>query len=215
MSQKNDAAVPAAQDEQLRNLLQRALVQLSKWQRKYGENDNRWLPPAGDVELAEDIDAALATPQASAKPAEVAALSDEQIGHWVSGAQRSVFGAVKQHRFVIERALASLAEAAPAGEPTESQTARFAIDGALAFGYRDTNPPPEGHWLAEYWNLGRKLATLEAKPDTPAPSVEAEPVAWRWFAYGQWGFAAVKPDFCEAEPLFAAPLPPLPEAEQK
>jgi len=40
-------------------LLARALHQLSKWQRKYGEHNPSWLPPAGDVELAEDIDAFL------------------------------------------------------------------------------------------------------------------------------------------------------------
>jgi hypothetical protein len=40
-------------------LLARALHQLYKWQRKYGEHNPPWLPPAGDVELAEDIDAFL------------------------------------------------------------------------------------------------------------------------------------------------------------
>ena len=67
-------------------------------------------------------------------------------------------------------------------------------------------------WFLDGW--AHALAA-SPKPDTPAPSVETEPVAWRWFAYGQWRFAAVKPDFCEAEPLFAVPLPPLPEAEGK
>lgn len=33
-----------------------------------------------------------------------------------------------------------------------------AIDGALAFGYQGTNPPPEGHWLTRFWNLGRAAA---------------------------------------------------------
>jgi hypothetical protein len=52
-------------DEQTaRSLLRRALVQLGKWQVKYGEHNPPWLPPAGDVELAEDIDAFL-NPQGS------------------------------------------------------------------------------------------------------------------------------------------------------
>lgn len=40
-------------------LLRRALAQLGEWQRKYGEHNPQWLPPAGDVRLAEDIDAML------------------------------------------------------------------------------------------------------------------------------------------------------------
>jgi hypothetical protein len=39
-----------------------------------------------------------------------------------------------------------------------------AINGAMAFGYQNTNPPPEAdHWLAPFWNIGRKQAALEAK----------------------------------------------------
>ncbi|VWD01522.1 bacteriophage protein [Burkholderia aenigmatica] len=38
-----------------------------------------------------------------------------------------------------------------------------AIDGAMAFGYQNTNPPPSAdHWLAPYWHVGRKQAELEA-----------------------------------------------------
>jgi hypothetical protein len=34
-----------------------------------------------------------------------------------------------------------------------------AIDGAMAFGYQNTNPPPsDDHWLAPYWKIGRKQA---------------------------------------------------------
>lgn len=40
--------------------------------------------------------------------------------------------------------------------------ARFAIDGALAFGLRGINPPPEGHWLTEYWNIGRDLSAARS-----------------------------------------------------
>lgn len=46
--------------QQFGGLLRRSLAQLGEWQRKYGEHSPEWLPPAGDVRLAEDIDAALA-----------------------------------------------------------------------------------------------------------------------------------------------------------
>ncbi|WP_124905131.1 hypothetical protein [Burkholderia sp. Bp9004] len=39
-----------------------------------------------------------------------------------------------------------------------------AIDGAMAFGYQNTNPPPSAdHWLAPYWHVGRKQAELETR----------------------------------------------------
>jgi hypothetical protein len=37
-----------------------------------------------------------------------------------------------------------------------------AIDGAIAFGYQNTNQPPsDDHWLAPFWKIGRKQAELE------------------------------------------------------
>jgi hypothetical protein len=29
-----------------------------------------------------------------------------------------------------------------------------AIEGALASGYENTAPPPEGHWLTRFWMIG-------------------------------------------------------------
>jgi hypothetical protein len=47
-----------------------------------------------------------------------------------------------------------------------------AISGALAFGAQNTNPPPAGHWLERFWQMGRaERALSEAAP--PAP--EAQP----------------------------------------
>jgi hypothetical protein len=46
-----------------------------------------------------------------------------------------------------------------------------AISGALAFGAQNTNPPPAGHWLERFWQMGRAEQTLSEAP--PA----AEPVA--------------------------------------
>jgi hypothetical protein len=39
-----------------------------------------------------------------------------------------------------------------------------AINGAMAFGYQGTNSPPTtDHWLAPFWNVGRKQAETEAE----------------------------------------------------
>ena len=42
------------ENEKLRSLLRRGLKHLCRWQEKYGESQPQWLPPAGDVALAED-----------------------------------------------------------------------------------------------------------------------------------------------------------------
>jgi hypothetical protein len=34
-----------------------------------------------------------------------------------------------------------------------------AISGALAFGAQNTNPPPAGHWLERFWQMGRAEQT--------------------------------------------------------
>ncbi|MFM0022150.1 hypothetical protein [Paraburkholderia azotifigens] len=54
-----------------------------------------------------------------------------------------------------------------------------AINGAIAFGYLDTNPPPaDDHWLAPFWKIGRERAELESNVSTlSAPAVDAD-VAW-------------------------------------
>lgn len=58
-----------------------------------------------------------------------------------------------------------------------------AIDGAIAFGYQNTNPPPsEDHWLAPYWKIGRKLSEAEEKASVyPAHTESAAPIyAYEW-----------------------------------
>lgn len=47
---------PAPQTGDATRLLHRALKQLDRWSEKYGEWQPNWLPPAGDVDLAEDIE---------------------------------------------------------------------------------------------------------------------------------------------------------------
>jgi len=56
-------------------------------------------------------------------------------------------------------------EAAPRGTDAqilfERKLTCSAIDGAMALGYRNEQPAPEGHWLAPYWAIGRKQCELE------------------------------------------------------
>ncbi|NYT68744.1 hypothetical protein [Pusillimonas noertemannii] len=49
-----------------------------------------------------------------------------------------------------------------------------AVDGAIAFGRLNVNQPPSGtHWLARFWNMGRKLAELEGEKQPPAEECAA------------------------------------------
>ena len=56
----------------------------------------------------------------------------------------------------------SAADAQQVGsQPAHEQAARFAIDGAISYGMQGGHMPPDrDHWLAEYWEIGRKLAAL-------------------------------------------------------
>ena len=58
----------------------------------------------------------------------------------------------------------------PLDDPRLQELFSNAIDGALTLGYQNSSPPPDGHWLARFWNIGRQAAT-------PAP---AEPNAERY-----------------------------------
>jgi hypothetical protein len=89
---------------------------------------------------------------------------------------------LNNHRFdgLGIRAYAAIAalDAALAATPKPLDDPRLqglfsdAISGALAFGAQNTNPPPAGHWLERFWQMGRaERALSEAAP--PA----AEPVA--------------------------------------
>ncbi|MBR8073512.1 hypothetical protein KDX14_28700 [Burkholderia cenocepacia] len=85
-----------------------------------------------------------------------------------------------------------------------------AIDGAMAFGYQNTNPPPSAdHWLAPYWHVGRKQAELESR----APAQAAEPVAWIQHRDGVvWldtlGSCERLEDFPHGTKFYTAPQPP-------
>jgi hypothetical protein len=81
----------------------------------------------------------------------------------------------------LRSALASTTEHADAARGTDAQIlferklTCEAINGAMAFGYQNTNPPPEDdHWLAQFWKIGRKQAELEAALLASEPAVAAD-----------------------------------------
>ncbi|VBB10661.1 hypothetical protein [Burkholderia stabilis] len=61
-----------------------------------------------------------------------------------------------------------------AGAPAYRKNAIDAIDGAIAFGCQNTNPPPAtDHWLAPYWNIGRLQADLAMALELIAADADA------------------------------------------
>jgi hypothetical protein len=48
---------------------------------------------------------------------------------------------------------------APLDDPRLQGLFSDAISGALAFGAQNTNPPPAGHWLERFWQMGRAEQT--------------------------------------------------------
>jgi hypothetical protein len=51
-----------------------------------------------------------------------------------------------------------------------------AIIGALALGAQDSSPAPEGHWLQQFWDIGRTEASRATPPAAEQP---AEPQGWK------------------------------------
>lgn len=93
-----------------------------------------------------------------------------------------------------------------------------AINGAMAFGYQDSNPPPsDDHWLAPFWKIGRQQAELESRVAlAPSDAVQA-PSAWmlqepgqskRWYTSGEAAMQHWVSKGASATPLYAAPVAP-------
>lgn len=59
----------------------------------------------------------------------------------------------------------------------------FAIRGAIAFGIRGTNAPPDGHWLAEFYDIGKKLARTAPEALGAAKGVELTDAELKSAAY--------------------------------
>lgn len=91
------------------------------------------------------------------------ALTDGQIVDMWNRSMGDVSG-LSSRAIAFARALlrATPPQAVPAltDEQIAAQDARYAIDGAIAYGRMGTNQPPAGHWLTEYWAIGQQLARL-------------------------------------------------------
>ncbi len=48
-------------------------------------------------------------------------------------------------------------------EAVEDQDARFAIEGAIEYGRQGIKPPPDNHWLAPFWHMGKQLSELASR----------------------------------------------------
>jgi hypothetical protein len=67
---------------------------------------------------------------------------------------------------------------APLDDPRLQGLFSDAISGALAFGAQNTNPPPAGHWLERFWQMGRaERALSEAAPPAAEPPSTPEMAA--------------------------------------
>jgi hypothetical protein len=60
-----------------------------------------------------------------------------------------------------------------------------AIIGALTLGAQDSPPPPEGHWLQQFWNIGRAEAS-KATPPTAQRQWVGLTVNERGKVYADW-----------------------------
>jgi hypothetical protein len=65
---------------------------------------------------------------------------------------------------------------------------RARVCGAIAWGAQNTNPPPDGHWLGEFWRMARaerEAATPPAAAEPPAASTyTTEHMHAAWYAIG-------------------------------
>lgn len=70
-------------------------------------------------------------------------------------------------------------------QPAHEQAARFAIDGAISYGMQGVNMPPDrDHWLAEYWEIGRKLAALSSPAKVGGDEFEFDYLGTSYTVYG-------------------------------
>jgi hypothetical protein len=73
------------------------------------------------------------------------------------------------------------APSAPLDDPRLQGLFSAAISGALAFGAQNTNPPPAGHWLERFWQMGRAERELSeaAPPAAEPPSTPEMAAMWQ------------------------------------
>jgi hypothetical protein len=99
---------------------------------------------------------------------------------WGSG---DLYGAAADE---IEHLRAALdAAPKPLDDPRLQGLFSDAISGALAFGAQNTNPPPAGHWLERFWQMGRAERELsEAAPAAGPVALTDEVLRYAMAAMG-------------------------------
>lgn len=94
-----------------------------------------------------------------------------------------------------------------------------AIDGAIAFGYQNTNAPPsDNHWLVPFWKIGRKQAELEllsaSKPAAPMGCVLVEEADFVPHVHPQYGSGVFCTEDC-LNKLAASPAAPSADTQDE
>jgi hypothetical protein len=104
-------------------------------------------------------------------------LANDVIEHSVDGCCMSVLAEYAFHEAANPATIIAMADEiealraiaeAPRGTNAqilmEREITASSIQGAMAFGYQNTNPPPaEDHWLQSFWDIGRKQAEMECE----------------------------------------------------
>ncbi len=71
-----------------------------------------------------------------------------------------------------------------------------AVRGALSFGFQGVNPPPEGHWLGEFWRMAQTSAQDPWSPSRESSdydhSIHSNPDATAWAAFFVRTFPGLK-----------------------
>jgi hypothetical protein len=94
------------------------------------------------------------------------------------------WGAMTGARSAIAALDAALAATPkPLDDPRLQVLFSDAISGALAFGAQNTNPPPAGHWLERFWQMGRAELS-EAAPAAGPVALTDEVLRYAMAAMG-------------------------------
>lgn len=167
------AAPPIPEDCDVRNIL------LDVVPGEDGEGQEVYARNVADVErllseMGEKLDAAK---QPAPSPVDERAAFDSEVGNIIAdAATRGIAWMAFKVGARYARA-ASANETGADGAKTEAEIRKTmtpeqirlernltceAIDGAMSFGYQNTNPPPSAdHWLAPFWKIGRKQYAAE------------------------------------------------------
>jgi hypothetical protein len=166
--------------EALADLVARVEVEASY--RGWGE----WGAMTGARSAIAALDAALSRPQAASEreafDARFPGCAFKAKPEWVEDCCNAGWEAW-QARAALDAALAATPK--PLDDPRLQGLFSDAISGALAFGAQNTNPPPAGHWLERFWQMGRAERELsEAAPAAGPVALTDEVLRYAMAAMG-------------------------------